>query len=116
MKSALYEKTREALKGGKVIGDGHTIYNPTFYAPYFTEEELREAGLIRRYSSDTSSHKSTIFDPENGEVVDYVDGVYNLTFLTWLAAELGVKEYRECFGRGSQAQVIVSAIMEVMDF
>lgn len=114
MKSALYEKTREALKGGKVIGDGHTIFGPNFYAPYFTEEELREAGLIRRYSSDTSNAKSTIF--RDGEVVDYVDGVYNLTFLTWLAAELGVTEYRECFGRGSQAQVIVSAIMEVMDF
>jgi len=116
MKSALYEKTREALKGGKIIGDGHTIYSPTFYAPYFTEAELEEAGLVRRYTSDTSSSKSTIYDPEKGEPVDYVDGVYNLTFLTWLAAELGVTDYRECFGRGSQAQVIVSAIMEVMDF
>lgn len=110
MTTTLAQRTKDALADGKVIGDGHTIYAPEFYAPHFTEDELRRAQLIQTLKSDFSSGKSTIFAPETGEPVESVDGIYNLSFLYWLAGQLGVTGYRECFGRGSQAQVIVEAI------
>ena len=105
------EKTRQALENGVVVGDGHTIYKPSFYEPFFSLDELKEAGLVERYESDFSSGKTTIYD-NDGKPMDYVYGVYNLTFLYWLARSLGVTGYRECFGRGSQAQAIVEAIQE----
>lgn len=105
------EKARVALIDGKIVDDGHTIFRPSFYEPHFTLDELKTAGLVIRYESDTSSHKTTIFDSD-GKPMDYVYGVYNLTFLEWLAKRLGVTGYRECFGRGSQARAIVDAIRE----
>ena len=114
MTTTLTQRTKDALADGKVIGDGHTIFSPEFYAPYFSEDELRKANLIQTLESDFSSGKSTIFDPNTGEPVESVNGVYNLSFLYWLANELGVSGYRECFGRGSQAQVIVQAIAEAL--
>jgi hypothetical protein len=107
------EKTRQALEDGKIVGDGHTIYKPSFYEPHFTLDELKEANLLERYESDFSSGKTTIYD-NDGKPMDYVYGVYNLTFLYWLANQLNVTGYRECFGRGSQAQVLVDAIREAL--
>lgn len=112
--TTITERTKDALADGKIIGDGHTIFSPEFYAPYFSEDELRKGDLIQTLESDFSSGKSTIFDPNTGEPVESVEGVYNLSFLYWLANELGVSGYRECFGRGSQAQVIVQAITEAL--
>ena len=108
--TTITERTKEALANGKIVGDGHTIFDPVFYAPYFSEDELRQAGLIEEYHSDYSSGKSTIFDPDTGEAVESVKGVYNLTFLYWLASQNNVVDYRECFGRGSQARAIVEAL------
>lgn len=105
------EKTRQALSDGKIVDDGHTIFRPDFYEPHFSLDELRQAGLVERYESDFSSGKTTIYD-NDGNPMDYVYGVYNLTFLYWLAKKLGVTGYRECFGRGSQARAIVEAIQE----
>jgi hypothetical protein len=105
----LTERTREALSKGKVLGDGHTIFLPSFYSPFFSEDELREAGLVMTYASDYSSPKSTIFD-DKGTPLEELTGVYNLTFLEWLAEALDVTDYRICMGRGSQAQAIVEAI------
>lgn len=112
--TTLTERTKEAIANGKVIGDGHTIFFPDFYAPYFAEDELRQAGLIMNLKSDFSSNKSTIYDTETGQPVDGVTGVYNLSFLEWLASSLGVTDYRICNGRGSQAQAIVDALREAL--
>ena len=106
----LTERTRQALVNGKIVGDGHSIFPPDFYKPYFTDEEL--AGLTTTYKSDLSSHKSTIFDPTTGEPIESLSGIYNLTFLYWLAKQIGATDYRDCLGRGSQAQAIVDAIID----
>ena len=106
----IQERTRDAIAEGKVIGDGHTIFNPDFYEPHFSLAELRKAGLVQTFKSDASSHKSTIYDSATGKPVPALKGVYNLSFLEWLASQLGVTDYRICNGRGFQADVIASAI------
>lgn len=111
--TTLTERTKQALADNKIIGDGHTIFEPTFYAPHFSEDELRQAGLLTTLTSDYSSPKSTIFD-KNGTPLESLTGIYNLSFLEWLADQLGVTDYRICNGRGSQAQAIVQAIKEAL--
>ena len=46
-------KVQEALKAGVIIGDGHTLFAPEFYEPYFTATEL--AHLIHKHESHGSS-------------------------------------------------------------
>ena len=106
----IHDQTRAALADGKIIGDGHTIFKPEFYAPHFSEDELRKAGLVQTFKSDTSSSKSTIFDTKTGSPIASLSGVYNLSFLEWLARKNGITNYAQCHGRGSQAQVIAQAI------
>lgn len=108
--TTIAQKTKNALADGKIIGDGHTIFKPDFYAPHFTEEELREEGLIQVLESDFTNGKSTIYSSETGEPIPSLEGVYNLSFLYWIAMKNGVSGFQECFGRGSQAEVIVQAI------
>ena len=74
---------------------------------------MRQAGLLTTLTSDYSSPKSTIFD-KNGTPLESLTGIYNLSFLEWLADQLGVADYHICNGRGSQAQVIVQAIKEAL--
>ena len=107
--TTITERTKDALADGKVVGDGHTIFLPEFYAPHFSEDELRKARLIRTLESDFSNPKSTIFDA-NGNPVDKMEGVYNLSFLYWLCDALGVDSYNDYNGRGSQAQELVRRI------
>ena len=111
--TTIRQRTKDALADGTIVGDGHTIYAPSFYAPHFTEDELRVAGLIRTLKSDYSRGKYTIYDTD-GNPMDEVDGVYNLDFLYWVAGLNGVANFRDCFGRGSQARVIVEAITEAL--
>jgi len=103
-------RVQEALTAGKVIGDGHTLFAPEFYEPYFTAEEL--SSLIRKHESH-GSWKSTIFD-EDGNVIPELEAIYNLDFLYWLAGQLGVTERTTANGRGSQAQQLVGYIREIL--
>jgi len=104
-------KTVEALRGGKIIGDGHTIFSPDFFAPFFTEADL--APITRTYESD-GSPKGSIFNSD-GEVISEVKGVYNLDFLYWLADRVGVAHDGGLFfGRGSQASAIVEALRKAL--
>jgi hypothetical protein len=103
-------KVQEALKAGVIIGDGHTLFAPEFYEPYFTATEL--AHLIHKHESH-GSWKSTIFD-ENGEVIPELEAIYNLDFLYWLASKLGVTERTTAMGRGSQAQQLTGFIREAI--
>jgi len=102
----LLQRTRNALNEGIIVGDGHTIFYPEYYAPHFSEDELRGARLIRTLESDYSNPKSTIFDA-NGKPVDKIEGVYNLSFLYWLCGALGIDSNNDYNGRGSQASELV---------
>ena len=97
------EQVRKALDADVIRGDGHTIYAPSFY-----EDHFDVAHLEVEYESDYSNGKSTIYDNE-GVPMDKTTGVYNLSFLRWVASELGL-DYRSKGGRGSQAQEIARVI------
>ena len=104
----------QAMHDGMIEGDGHTIFSPQYYAPYFTEDELRKAGLVKSHHSDLSQHKGTIFG-NNGIVLEELkNSVYNLDFLYWLRHELGIDEPVTMIGRGSQARQIVDQIRQVV--
>lgn len=109
MTTTLTQRTKDAIADGKIIGDGHTIFNPSFYAPHFSEDELRKAKLIQTYKSDKSDHKSTIFGTD-GKPMAKLKGVYNLEFLYWLCGALGINSHNDFNGRGSQADALASRI------
>jgi hypothetical protein len=99
----------DALDANVIVGDGHTIFAPTFYEPYFSAETLEEAGLITVHRSNMDSPKGTIF--VNGEPVEELKGVYNLNFLEWIRQELDLS-HAVSNGRGFRAQEIVRKIQE----
>lgn len=105
----LIKQTKEAIADGKIVGDGHTIFNPDFYAPHFSVEQLRKAKLIHTHESDTSDHKSTIFGTD-GNPIEKLEGIYNLYFLYWLCGALGIDSNNDYNGRGSQAQELAQRI------
>ena len=109
--TTITERTKDALADGKVVGDGHTIFLPEFYAPHFSEDELRKARLIRTLESDFSNPKSTIFD-RDGNPVEKMEGVYNLSFLYWLCGALGIDSNNDYNGSGSQASELVRRIRQ----
>lgn len=110
MNTKLITKVNEALVAGKICADGHTIFSPAFYAPFFSEDELRAAGLVRNFKSDLSDHKGTIFGNDGIVREELKDSVYNLDFLHWLHQQLDIDEPVTMYGRGSQAQQIVEQI------
>lgn len=107
-------RVESALNAGIIIGDGHSLFAPEFYAPYFTVEELAKADLIKTVKSD-GTLKGTIFDRKTGQPVDVLEGVvYNLLFLGWVARTLGVTRYAESAGRGSAACEYVGFIKDAL--
>lgn len=110
----IIQKTKAAFADGKIIGDGHTIFEPEFYAPHFTEADLKEARLIQTFKSEYADHKSTIFDTKTGKPLNKLKGVYNLTFLYWLCGALGIDSNNSYNGRGSQAQELARRIAAVL--
>ena len=104
----------QAMHDGVIEGDGHTIFSPEYYAPHFTVDELRKAGLIQNHRSDMSDNKSTIYGDDGIVLEELKDSVYNLDFLYWLRHELGIDEPVTMIGRGSQARQIVGQIRKVV--
>lgn len=100
------ETVRAALADQTLWPDGHGIYGPEFYEPHF---DVRAAGLVHTYHSD-GTHKGSIYSNATGEVVESMEGVYNLTFLRWLAVDTLGLPYATASGRGFQAQQYVTAI------
>ena len=97
---------QEALKDETIFGDGHSLMSPEAYLPHFDVSHLEET-----FESDFSSHKSTLF--VNGQPVEQLKAVYNLTFLYWLANEIKVDhDAGQYGGRGFQARAIVRAIWD----
>ena len=110
MNSTFIETVREALDAGKICADGHTIFDPEFYAPFFSTDDLLFAGLIQTFKSDLSDHKGTIFGTDGIVREELKDSVYNLNFLYWIRSQLEITEPVTMMGRGSQAQQIVEQI------
>lgn len=108
------EKVKRAIEGGVIVADGHSIFSPEFYSPYFTEADLNSVNLISEFTSDESDYKSTLFD-SNGKKVAGITGVYNLYFLEWLNISLATGKYSNKFGRGSQARDYVAFICEAVE-
>lgn len=105
-------RVADAMSAGIITGDGHSLFSPDYYAPYFTATELRKARLIRKHGSD-GSPKGTIFGAD-GEPIAELEAVYNLDFLAWVSAQLGVTKWARCEGRGSRAQEYVGFIQEAL--
>lgn len=106
------ERVTLALGDKTIVGDGHTLFSPEYYAPHFTESELAEAGLIETHKSD-GTPKGTIF-ASDGSIVPELKAVYNLDFLYWVHGKLGITAYPQAMGRGSQAQELVAMIHHVV--
>lgn len=106
-------RVKEALEARVIIADGHTLFSPEFYSPHFSAEELREAGLIQVHESDGTA-KGSIFDNE-GNLVEKLEAVYNLSFLYWVTAKMGITKYPRSSGRGFQAQELVDFIREDLE-
>jgi len=100
----------KALKANPELldGDGHSIMAPQYYIELGIPYDLLD-GLDHNYKSG-NDYKSAIF--KNGQELKTCKGIYNLSFLYRLASFLDVKDYPSQWGRGSQAQVICSAIRE----
>jgi hypothetical protein len=105
-------RVSEAMQAGKIQADGHTLFSPEFYAPFFSAEELKAARLIQTHTSD-GTPKGTIFGSD-GSVIERLEAVYNLDFLYWVAGSVGVDKYPRSMGRGSQAQELVGFIAEAL--
>lgn len=102
------QQIKKAIEDDVIFGDGHTIYKPSVYTDHFDLPN----GLIQTFTSDTSSHKSTIY-ANDGSIIPKLEGVYNLSFLEWLVRELGLtNRTQDFFGRGSQARDLVRVLTE----
>jgi len=100
------ELVKQALEDETIFGDGHMILSPEAYHPHFDVSHIEET-----FKSDFSDHKSTLF--VDGQPVEELKGVYNLTFLYWLANEIKVDHSGgDYMGRGFQARAIVRAIWD----
>lgn len=97
------EQVRAAIADGTIEGDGHTIFAPEKYTAHFDVSHL-----VQTLRSD-GTHKGTIF--VDGEPVSQLEGVYNLTFLTWLINTLGLP-HSTAMGRGFAARDMVRTLTE----
>jgi len=95
--------------------DGHTIWNPDGVP--FSDlglDERDKKRLIRKFKSDTSDPKSTIW--KDGQIVDELTGVHNLALMGAIAGKLNVGNAGAMFfGRGSQARALTNAILNIID-
>ena len=90
---------------GAIDGDGHTIMDPQYYIVRgFDPEDIQKLEVTHQ----SGAGKFQIYsegDMFTGTPVDELKGVYSLSFHRWVAHEVGI-EYREWFGRGTQARII----------
>lgn len=88
-------------------GDGWTIYKPQFYYNMGLPKEFVDQFNERHDSGNT--FKSTITN-DDGEVLKFTMGVYNLTILYGIAKELGCETGSPFIGRGYTARWLVDQI------
>ena len=98
---------KKAIEDGVVIPDGHSIFAQSFYKDHF---DLPDHVIDKHRSGN--GHKSSIYANE-GSFIPEVEGVYNLSFLTWLVCAVDLYDQtRDYLGRGSQAQEYVRVLRE----
>lgn len=109
-----FAKVRIALADETIHGDGHTMFAPEFYAPHFSETELKKAKLIQTHKSVKGSHKETIY-ASDGSVIEKMVAIYNLSFLYWVCRKVGVSSATQYNGRGMIAQALVARISSAVN-
>jgi hypothetical protein len=98
------EHIKKAIDDGVIIGDGHSLVDPSHYVGFDVEK------LTVTHKSDFSNGKSTIYT--NGIPVEELVAVYNLDFLYNIVRQLGLNCDTSYFGRGSQAREYYSKLEE----
>ncbi len=108
---ALITPTERDVRGVLEItaNDGHTIFKPSAFLEAGVDPALIER-YSRKYESDTSDHKSTIFG-EDGQPIVEVVGVYGLSILSGLVYNLGLT-CESYMGRGFQAQAYTKTLKD----
>ena len=99
------EKIKDAIENGIIYGGGHGIIHPDHYEGFDVTE------ITTVHYSDFSSPTTTIWG-HDGEPKESMEGVYNLTFLYWVAQKAGVEAETPYGGRGSNARHIVKKLVE----
>jgi hypothetical protein len=89
--------------------DGHTIFKPSAFLEAGVNPALVER-YTRKYESDTSHPKSTIYG-DYGWPIEEAVGVYGLSILSGLVSNLGLT-CESYMGRGFQAQAYTKALKE----
>lgn len=99
----------DTFKSQVLIGDGHTIFDPSQYEGVGLPAEWL---VDHEHMSDTSDHKSTLF--VGGKAVKSIKGIYHLTLLRQVARtmEADCSDANRMYGRGSEAQALVVAIVD----
>tara|TARA_B100001245_G_C22763947_1_gene369538 strand:- start:97 stop:438 length:342 start_codon:yes stop_codon:yes gene_type:complete len=97
------ERVKDGIENGIIYPDGHQILAPEHY------EGFDVTDLIETHYSDFSSPTTTIWGAD-GEPMEKSEGVYNLTFLYWVAKQTKVP-FGDAYGRGTQARLIVDALV-----
>lgn len=96
---------KAAIAAEVIIPDGHTLFAPEFYEKFFP---VREWNLVQVHESDGTG-KGSIFD-HDGNVIQRLEAVYNLTFLRSLARRCGIEYSPYSMGRGSEAREWVTQL------
>jgi len=96
------------------ICDGHTIFKPSAFTDVGIPVDY-VSSYVQEIESDTRDPKSTVFR-HDGTVINKVEGVYGLRFLTGLCIELEIDTEDSGFnGRGFRAQAMQGAIKKWHD-
>ena len=102
------EMVREGCLNGAIDGDGHSIVSPDFFIERgFDRKDMESISSVLESGDD---YKSQIF--QNGEAVKPLEGIGCLHFHYWVASQVGVTNFQEYGGRGSQARAIAQALKE----
>lgn len=92
--------------------DGHTIWKPSKFVDMGIPAALVATVTYAHKSDMSNGPKGMIFDPD-GNVFASCAGVYGLDLLRAICADFKV-EYRQCMGRGFQAQAMQAALAKAL--
>lgn len=101
----------DALRDAIMACDGHGIFRPEMFLEMGVPQDIVDH-FTAKHTSDTSSHKSTIFDNKTGQPKDSETGIYGLTFAEAVANDMDVKLRHDIMGRGFRYGVAADGIMK----
>ena len=105
------EQVKKAIEDQIIDGDGHTIVS----SKYYTDAGFDCQHLEVEHKSNPDSYKQTIMS--DGKVLDTCKGIHTLTFLKWVAGQVGLTsdDYGNYYGRRTQAVMITNALCKWAD-